>query len=123
MKKTNKSEIKKLVYKSGMIYDLSLKKHCPSIKFSESTIPTEITTLIDEKNILNLAGIYGNEGGTEPIQYNKLTIKLTDGKEIIIEFYNRAMLLFQTEDETIKGIHRVFCEIEKHMATAYKEIT
>jgi len=116
------TDIKKLVYKSGMVYDLALKKHCPSIKFSSSTLPTEIAVLIEKNNILELEGTYGDKEGCSPIQYNKLTLKTTEGKEIIIEFYNRAMLLIKTDDEIAKSIHRLFCEIEKHMLTAYKEI-
>ncbi len=114
--------IKKLAYKSGMVSDLAKKKNCPTIKFSSSTLPTEITTLIEEKNILELEGIYGDKEGCSPIQYNKLTLKTTEGKEIIIEFYNRAMFLLQTDDETMKSIHRIFCEIEKHMPSAYTKI-
>ncbi len=123
MTKPQNPVIKKLAYKSGMIFDLALKKHCPSIKFSGSTLPSEITTLIEEHNIVELGGIYGEQEGCSPIQYNKLTLKITTGEEVIIEFYNRAMLLIKTDDEIIKPIHRVFCEIEKHMPSAYKEIT
>ena len=115
--------IKKLVYKSGMVYDLALKKHCPSIKYSDSTLPSEITALIEEKNILDLEGSYGDKEGYSPIQYNKLTLKATNGKETVIEFYNRAMSLIKTDDETLKSIHRVFCEIEKHMPSAYNKVT
>ena len=59
---------------------------------------------------------------TSPIQYNKLTVVLQDGSAVTIECYNRTIVLFSSESEEIKRVHRVFCVLEREMKDVYKEI-
>src|SRR5207247_10626664 len=57
---------------------------------------------------LDLAGTYGDPETGDPIQYDELRIEHDEG-EVEIVVYNCAILLFTTDDEAVRRIHRVCC--------------
>ena len=54
-------------------------------------------------------GVQGQPG--EPIQYDELHIEHDRG-EVEIVVYNRAILLFTTDREPVRRIHRVCCRLD-----------
>ena len=46
-----------------------------------------------------------------PIQYDELRIEHDEG-DVEIVVYDRAILLFTTDSETVRGIHQVCCRLE-----------
>jgi len=70
-------------------------------------IHPEMRKAINEENLLNLGGVYGDKTAGYPVEYDHLKIVLTDDV-VEIEFFNRGITLFTTDDETVRSIHRVF---------------
>ena len=63
------------------------------------------------RSLLDLAGIYGDPEAGDPIQYDELRIEHDQGAvEIVV--YNRAILLFRTDDDAVRWIHQVCCRLD-----------
>ncbi|MBI2998034.1 MAG: hypothetical protein HYY46_06200 [Deltaproteobacteria bacterium] len=72
---------------------------------------------IHDNQLLGAAGDYGDPLVGDPLQYDELVIEHAGGAKRIA-LYNRAIMLFTTEEEFYKQIHRVCCAIEKVAAAA-----
>ena len=48
----------------------------------------------------------------DPVEYDHLRLVLTDDV-VEIEVFNRGITLFTTDDEKIKRIHRVLCQLAR----------
>ena len=59
-----------------------------------------------DHHLLDLAANYGDPEAGDPIQYDALRIDHDQG-DVEIVVYNRAILLFMTDTEAEKRIHRV----------------
>ncbi len=57
-------------------------------------------------------GEYGDPLGGDPLQYAELVIEHAAGTTRIA-LYNRAIMLFSTDEEFYKQVHRVCCAIVK----------
>ena len=75
-------------------------------------IPADIRKAINENDILNLGGGYGDKTLGDPFEYDHLKLVLTDDV-IEIEFFNRGITLFVTDNEDVRRIHRVMCKLDK----------
>ena len=65
----------------------------------------DVVHVPDDPHLLDLGGTYGNPNLGDPIQYDELRIEHDQGDvEIIV--YNRAILLFMTDSETVSGFTR-----------------
>lgn len=71
-------------------------------------IPAEIRKAINEEDILNLGGVYGDENAGDPVEYDHLRLALTDDM-VEITVFNRGIMLFTSDDERVRRIHRVLC--------------
>lgn len=65
-----------------------------------------------DEDILNLGGVYGDKDAGDPVEYDPLRLVLT-GDMAEIEVFNRGITLFMTDDEKLKRIHRVLCELDE----------
>ena len=75
-----------------------------------AALPDSVLSLLDQ-HLLDLGGTYGDPNAGDPIQYDALRIEHDHGAvEIVV--YNRASLLFTTDSEAAKRIHRVCCRLE-----------
>ena len=64
---------------------------------------------------LDLGGTYGDPNPGDPIQYDELRIEHDQGAvEIVV--HNRAILLFTTDDEAVRGLHQVCCRLDDLVA-------
>ena len=58
-----------------------------------------------DAHLLDLGGTYGDPNAADPIQYDELRIEHDQG-DVEIGVYNRAILLFTTDSEAVRRIHR-----------------
>ena len=77
-----------------------------------SEIPVDVMKLINEVGLLDLGGIYGDESVGDPVEYDYLKIILLDSV-VELEFFNRGITLFMTDDETLKHIHHIMCLLNR----------
>lgn len=104
--------IERIEFCFGMLESWESVSALSVITLDGKNIPEDIIEAIAENYILELGGIYGQKGVGTPEQYESLKIFLQDEK-VEIEFFNRAITFFTTEDEVVKRIHRVMCKIDE----------
>ncbi len=102
--------IERVVYRSGFVKRLREAAHLPAITFEAADLPEDVVALVDA-HLLDLGGTYGEPNAGDPIQYDELRIEHDQGTvEIVV--YNRAILLFRTDDEAVRRIHQVCCGLD-----------
>lgn len=84
----------------------------PSCTLGPAEIPREVLGLIMRLGLLDLGGTYGDPRVGDPVEYDHLLIHHSQG-ETDITVFNRGIILFITDDETIRRIHQVCCELER----------
>ena len=103
--------LEQIEYCRGMLEDGMKPSDIPARTWRREQIPTEVLKSINDEGILDLGGIYGDKDVGDPVEYDHLRLILPD--EIIeIEFFNRGITLFMTDDEKVKRIHRVLCKLD-----------
>jgi hypothetical protein len=110
-------DIQRIEYRQGMIETRNRAGAVPARVWSGTEIPEEIHQAIRTERLTELGGTYGDPEAGDPIQYDHLTLTFADDV-VKIEVFNRAILLFLTDDERIKRIHRVLCKLDKAGTTA-----
>lgn len=75
-------------------------------------IPAEVRKAINDENLLNLGGVYGDKNVGDPVEYDYLKLVLTDDT-VEITVFNRGITLFTSDDERVRRIHRVLCKLDK----------
>ncbi len=104
--------IRRIVYRWGMIKNPSNKQGLKTAVFEGTNLSKEIVDAIFDNDLLSVKNRHGNPNDGEPIEIDLLQIIHDQGiKEITV--YNRGIMLFLTDDESIKRIHRVCCVIRK----------
>ena len=105
------ARIERVSYRTGFVQRLEEAGHLPAITFDAADLPEEVLALL-EHHLLDLAGTYGDPNAGAPIQYDELRIEHDQGvAEIVV--YNRAILLFTTDDdEAVRRIHQVYCRLD-----------
>jgi len=105
-------ELEQVEYRYGMLKQGMEPATLPIIKWRGSRISSEVRESINEEEILNLGGIYGDKTAGDPIEYDHLRLVLTGGTvEIIV--YNRGISLMMSDNKRIRRIHRVLCKLRK----------
>ena len=83
-------------------------KKLPVRKLSLPGIPREVLAAVATEQAHSLGGVYGDPSWGEPIQFDRIVIEgCAQTTDIMV--YNRGILLFATDSETIRRIHRL-CE-------------
>lgn len=75
-------------------------------------ISDDVLRSIDAEEVIRLGGIYGDRNAGDPIEYDHLRLILTDDV-IEIEVFNRGIMLFTTDDDKIRRLHRVLCKLDR----------
>ena len=75
-------------------------------------IPNDVRKAINEEDLLNLGGTYGDKSIGDPVEYDHLKLILTDDT-IEITFFNRGITLFMSDNEVVRRIHWVLCMLNK----------
>ena len=104
--------LEQIEYRRGMIEFGMMPNDLPNKVFRGEQIPAEVRKSIDEENLLDLAGVYGDIAAGDPVQYDHLRLVLTDETVAIIVF-NRAITLIFADDERVRRIHRVLCKLDR----------
>jgi hypothetical protein len=97
-----------------MLATVEQARGLPFAAWSGERIPEMVREAVRRERLDELDGTYGHPDVGDPIQYDQLRLTLRD-RLVEIEVFNRAIFLFSTEDETLKRIHRVLCQLEDLM--------
>jgi hypothetical protein len=104
--------IYRIVYRRGMVADPSVWQGLETTVLEKADLSDEIMAAIVGNDLLAAGGVYGIPDVGEPVQIDSLQISHEQGTtEITV--YNRAIMLFHTDDEVYRRIHRVCCIIER----------
>ena len=103
--------IDKLTYRRGMLENLNDESHLKESILIGTALPSEILESITKDKLLSAGGSYGDKWVGDPIQYDYLEIEHANGTtEITV--YNRAIMLFTTDEDIYKRIHRLCCKLD-----------
>jgi len=69
-------------------------------------IPRRVLQAIESNRLLELEGAFGDRRASSPVEYDHLVI-VTPEREVLIEVFNRGLLLYTTGDKTLRRIDRV----------------
>jgi len=103
-------DLEQIKYRSGMLKANIKPEDLPVKTWRGAKIPAEIRKSINAEDLFNLGGVYGDKNAGDPVEYDHLKLILTDDV-VEIEFFNRGITLFMTDDERVKRIHRVLCKL------------
>ena len=105
-------ELEQTEYKQGM-REKGMKPEGLPVKVWRGTkIPAEVRKAINDENLLNLGGVYGDKNVGDPVEYDYLKLVLTDDT-VEITVFNRGITLLTSDDERVRRIHRVLCKLDK----------
>ncbi len=99
-----------------MLEDPSDKSQLKETILAADPLTPEIRESIHENDLLSASGTYGEESVGDPVQYDYLKIEHAKGT-IELTVHNRAIMLFTTDDEIYKRIHRLCCKIDDLSST------
>ena len=105
-------DLEQIEYRCGMLESGMRPDSLPVRTWRGAKIAAEVRKSINEEDILNLGGVYGDKDAGDPIEYDHLRLILT-GDVVEIEFFNRGITLFMTDDEKVRRIHRVLCKLDE----------
>ncbi|MEA1971593.1 MAG: hypothetical protein U9N37_08275 [Thermodesulfobacteriota bacterium] len=103
-------ELRKIEYRKGMIERGMKPKNLPVKVWRGAKIPAEVRKAINKEDLLSLGGVYGNKNAGDPVEYDHLNLVLA-GDTVEITVFNRGITLFTSDDERVRRIHRVLCDL------------
>jgi hypothetical protein len=103
--------IRRVTYRWGLIRNLRERVGLPVTVLEGSAIPHEVVVAIHDNELLGTTGKFGDPAVGEPMQYDELTLEHAGGTDTMIVF-NRAIMLFKTNEEFFVRFHRVACLID-----------
>ena len=104
--------MEQIEYRKGML-EKGMKPESLLVKvWRGARIPAEERKVVNEEDLLNLGGVYGDKRAGDPVEYDHLKLVLNDDK-VEITVFNRGITLFMTDDERVRRIHRVMCKLDK----------
>ncbi|MBW2561679.1 MAG: hypothetical protein JRE40_12605 [Deltaproteobacteria bacterium] len=103
-------ELEKIEYRKGMLDKGMKPKGLPVKVWRGAKIPAEVREAINEEDLLSLGGAYGNKNVGDPVEYDHLKLVLA-GDVVEITVFNRGITLFTSDDERVRRIHRVLCDL------------
>lgn len=105
-------KIHRVTYRRGMLADPEDLSGLESTVLEGPALSREVVVAIHDNELLGATGDYGDPMVGDPLQYDELLIEHAGGTTSIA-LYNRAIMLFSTDEELYKQIHRVCCAIEE----------
>lgn len=105
-------QINKITYRHGFLDDIEDDADLKAIILDSADVLQDILRVIHDNQILGAGGVYGDPTVGDPLQIDELEIEHPDGPTRIT-LYNRAIMLFSTNEEFYARIHRVCCAIDK----------
>jgi hypothetical protein len=105
--------IERIEYRRGMLETGAKAEDLPIRAWQDRQIPEDVRRAIREEGILDLSGVFGDREAGDPIEYDQLRLILADAAVVEIEFFNRGITLFLTDDDKHRRIHRVLCQLDR----------
>jgi hypothetical protein len=105
-------DLERIEYRRGMLEKGLKPEGLPMKVWHGAEVPADVRKAINEEDLLNLGGVYGNKSAGDPVEYDHLNLVLTDNT-VEITIFNRGITLFTTDDERVRRIHRVLCKLDK----------
>jgi len=105
-------DLERIEYRKGLLERGMKADGLPVKVWREARIPADVRKAINEENLLNLGGVYGDKNAGDPVEYDNLKLVLTDDT-VEITVFNRGITLFMSDDERVRRIHRVLCKLDK----------
>jgi hypothetical protein len=101
-------EIHRVTYRYGLLPDDDLEDltGLTTVIFEGSSLSREIVVAIYDNELLGAAGEYGDPLAGDPLEYDELIMVHAGGTTNIV-LYNRGIMLFTTNEEFYKRVHRV----------------
>jgi hypothetical protein len=104
-------DLEQIEYRQGMLKRPVRPGDLPVKVWRGAQISAEMRAAVEEEDLLNLGGVYGDERSGYPVQYDNLRLVLREDT-IEITVFNRAITLFLSNDEKVRRIHRVLCKLD-----------
>ncbi len=104
--------IDKITYTYGFTEDIVEESGFDTIVLKGSAITHELVLVIHDNQVIGAAGVYGDPTVGDPLQVDRLFLE-HGGGSTSIEVYNRAIMLFVTNEEFFLQVHRVCCAIDR----------
>jgi hypothetical protein len=104
--------VERVEYRRGMLESGGRPDVLPVKTWTAAELPEDARRSIREERILELGGVYGDPDAGDPVEYDHLKLVIPEGV-VEIEFFNRGITLFMTDDERFRRIHRVLCKLDR----------
>jgi hypothetical protein len=105
-------QISKITYRHGFLDDIEEDADLDETILDGAVVSHDIILAIHDNEILGTGGVYGDPTVGDPLQIDQLEIEHPGGPTKIT-LYNRAIMLFATNDEFYVQMHRVCCAVDK----------
>lgn len=104
--------LEQIEYHEGMLEKGSKPEKLPLKVWRGVKIPADVRAAVNEEDLLNLGGVYGDREAGDPVEYDLLRLILTEDT-VEITVFNRGITLFTSDDEKVRRIHRVLCKLDQ----------
>ena len=105
-------DLEQIEYRRGMLDKGTKTEDLPVKVWRGAKTSADVRKAVNEEDLLNLGGVYGDKNAGDPVEYDHLKLVLTDDT-VEITVFNRGIALFTSDDERVRRIHRVLCRLDK----------
>ena len=105
-------DLEQIEYRNGMLEEGMKPDDLPVKVWRGAKITADVKKAINEENLLNLGGVFGDKNAGDPVEYDHLKLVLTDDT-VEIAVFNRGITLFMSDDERVRRVHRVLCKLDE----------
>ncbi len=105
-------DLEQIEYRNGMLEEGMKPEDLPVKVWIGARIPAEVRNAVNEEDLLNLDGVYGDRNAGDPVEYDYLNLVLIEDT-VEITVFNRGITLFMTDDDKVRRIHRVLCKLDR----------
>jgi hypothetical protein len=104
--------LERIEYRKGMLERNMKPQNLPLKVLRGGEIPANVRAAVNEEDLLNLGGVYGDRNAGDPVEYDYLRLILAEDT-VEITVFNRGITLFTSDDEKVRRIHRVLCKLDQ----------
>lgn len=105
-------DLEQIEYRRGMLEKGMKADSLPVKVWRRAEIPEDVRKAVNAEDLLNIGGVYGDKNVGDPVEYDNLKLVLTDDT-VEITVFNRGITLFLSDDERVRRIHRVLCQLDR----------
>jgi hypothetical protein len=104
--------LERIEYRKGMLEKGMKPENLPLKVWRGGEIPANVRAAVNEEDLLNLGGVYGDRNAGDPVEYDHLRLLLREDT-VEITVINRGITPFTSDDEKVRRIHRVLCKLDQ----------